>query len=268
MKWIKNNLEGVLFRIVGLFLFVFGLKYLIANDVTAFAIMFGISFFCFFYANIARFKKFKGLGFEAEHWDDKQKEAEALIDRLKKINGIYSKEILLNKVVEGRWGTKKSWAENWKLYDEITEQHSELGQSISFSETKKTMDRYFLFDLIYPHYEKVRKAIWDGSSAARKVITEEFGSPIVDSTGYNKRTKELHSIKDKLENPFSFTKEGVLAETVITWYMTAKADLKDEFGVDIIVDDTIIENLQNYDKLEKQDILEITPELLLLADKL
>jgi hypothetical protein len=55
-------------------------------------------FLQFFYSNLARFKRFKGLGFEAELWEDKQKEAADLIDRLKNVVAIYSREVVMAQV--------------------------------------------------------------------------------------------------------------------------------------------------------------------------
>jgi hypothetical protein len=47
-------------------------------------ITYGAAVFCLIFAFLSRFKRFKGLGIEAELWEQKQEEAAALIDRLKK----------------------------------------------------------------------------------------------------------------------------------------------------------------------------------------
>ncbi len=75
-----------------------------------------MAFFSFIYSNISRFKRFKGLGFEAELWEDKQKEAAQLIDRLKAMVTVYTREIVMQKVMQNRYSGDGRWAESWKLY--------------------------------------------------------------------------------------------------------------------------------------------------------
>ena len=71
--------------------------------------VFGLGFLSFIYANVARFKRFKGLGFEAELWEDKQKEAADLIERLREVVSIYSREVILGKVRAGRFANGPDW---------------------------------------------------------------------------------------------------------------------------------------------------------------
>ena len=76
------------------------------EQMTNAGIVFGLGFLSFIYANVARYKRFKGLGFEAELWEDKQKEAADLIDRLKNVVSIYTREVILGKVegwTVGEW---------------------------------------------------------------------------------------------------------------------------------------------------------------------
>lgn len=77
--------------------------------VTEAAATFGLSFFCFFYANISKFKRFKGLGFEAELWDEKQKEASQVVEELKRVFKMYSREMLIGKAMSGRWDSGGDW---------------------------------------------------------------------------------------------------------------------------------------------------------------
>lgn len=66
-----------------------------------------MAFFSFFYS---RLSQFKGFGFEAELWEDKTKEAEGLIERLKSVVEISTREIVLTKVMQGRWSDGADWA--------------------------------------------------------------------------------------------------------------------------------------------------------------
>jgi len=59
-------------------------SWLAINDQTASAtLMLAAAVLCLIFVYLARFKRFKGLGIEAELWEDKQREAEQLIERLK-----------------------------------------------------------------------------------------------------------------------------------------------------------------------------------------
>jgi hypothetical protein len=71
----------------------YSLDLIYIEQMTNAGIVFGLGFLSFIYANVARFKRFKGLGFEAELWEDKQKEAADLIDRLKNVVSIYTREV-------------------------------------------------------------------------------------------------------------------------------------------------------------------------------
>jgi hypothetical protein len=105
-KWFIANWERVLFVIVGLALLGGSLKLIYIEKVTEAAVVFGLGFLSFIYANVARFKRFKGLGFEAELWEDKQKEAADLIERLREVVSIYTREVVLGKIKAGRLSAK------------------------------------------------------------------------------------------------------------------------------------------------------------------
>src|SRR5690606_38058585 len=150
----------------------------------------GLGFLSFIYANVARFKRFKGLGFEAELWEDKQKEAADLINQLKNVVSIYTREVVLGKVKAGRLGNGPDWKSHWQLYDDLVTQHGILGQRIDFSDVKKEMDDYFLFDMSMPGINKIREAALKGKGAAMEKINQEFGNPIRDIEGYGKRLEQ------------------------------------------------------------------------------
>jgi hypothetical protein len=103
-------------------------------------------FFVRFIPNLRDSKKFKGSGFEAELWEDKQKEAAALIDRLKSIVNIYTRELVMGRVMQGRWGAVYKWADHWRLYDELVMQHSQLGQEIDFSDLRRQVYGLMAYD--------------------------------------------------------------------------------------------------------------------------
>lgn len=98
MKYLLGNWERLLFGLVGCACLGFGFHFIFEEKITSASAVFAIGFFSFLYSNLARFKRFKGLGFEAELWEDKQKEAADLIDRLKNVVAIYSREVVMAQV--------------------------------------------------------------------------------------------------------------------------------------------------------------------------
>jgi hypothetical protein len=133
---VRDKWEQLFFGLVGLVLLFFSFSRLWAEDLAGASATFAMAFFSFIYSNIARFKRFKGLGFEAELWEDKQKEAEQLIDRLKSVVSVYTREVVLQRVLQGRLSDGSKWQDNWALYDDLVSKHNELGQKIDFSDLK------------------------------------------------------------------------------------------------------------------------------------
>jgi hypothetical protein len=143
-KWLSANWERMLFVVVGLIFFGQCFYLVYGGKITEAAVIFGLGFLSFIYANIARFKRFKGLGFEAELWEDKKKEAADLIERLRDVVSIYTREVILGRITSGRFAGKADWKSHWKLYDDLVTQHNVLGQKIDFSNVKKGDGRLFL----------------------------------------------------------------------------------------------------------------------------
>jgi hypothetical protein len=266
-KWFVTNWERILFVIVGLALLGTSLTLIYQEKVTEAAAVFGLGFLSFIYANVARFKRFKGLGFEAELWEDKQKEAADLIERLREVVSIYTREVILGKVTAGRWGTKTDWENHWKLYDDLVTQHSALGQKIDFSPVKKVMDDYFLFDMTVPEITKLREAIRNGKAKAKQKIDEEFGSPIRDADGYGKRLAEFRKVPDPAGDPFQFSTQNDLAGHTLQVWAEAKERLKRDFDVDAEVDPKVIERLKEISKLYLSRPVQITDKLIGWANR-
>ena len=216
---------------------------------------------------MTRFKRFKGLGFEAELWEDKQKEAAELIERLKSIVSVYTEEIVMGKVKDGRWSDGDGWQARWSLYDKLVEQHTALGQEIDFSGLKKKVDLYFVHDIVSPLSHNYRLVINKGITAARKIIDEEFGSPIKDSEGYSQRFGQLREIKESTNDLFVIGQEGDAAAYVLRWGKEASEKLKNYFGVDLELDPEDTRKLELASQLYSSRPIEVTSELIALADQ-
>ncbi len=266
MKWIIENWQRVLFAIVGFVFLFFSIKF-VANDKVAEASgIFAISFLCFLYSNLTRFKKFKGLGFEAELWEDKQKEAADLIDRLKNIVSIYTTQTVMNGVTKMRLDSGGDWKSNWKLYDDLVGQHEFLGQKIDFSDLKKRVDDYFLFDICM-NESSIRQRINSAKSAARKMINDEFGRVVSDHDGYAKKIDQLNQIKEDIEDPFGLSASGNLAREMLELAENAQSKAKEHFGIAIEYDVEEIEKLRRLSQLYENRPIMVTEELIQLSER-
>lgn len=266
-KWFVTNWERVLFVIVGLVLLGASLTLIYQEKVTEAAAVFGLGFLSFLYANVSRFKRFKGLGFEAELWEDKQKEAADLIERLRDIVSIYTREVILGKVKAGRIGIAGKWNDHWKLYDDLVTQHNTLGQKVDFSDIKKEMDDTFLFDMTMPEISKLRAAMNKGKEAARQKIGQEFGSPVRDNEGHNRRWAQFHEMPEDIKDAFKISIKEDLARYALKVWQETKERLKRDFNVDTDVDQKVIDRLVTISKLYQSRPVQVTDEMIAWANR-
>ncbi len=254
--------ERFVFSIIGLGLIAWALRLIYIGQITDAGIVFGLGFLSSIYANVARFKRFKGLGFEAELWEDKQKEAADLIERLREVVSIYTREVILLKVKAGRWGRVADWEERWKLFDDLGTQHSVLGQEIDFTDTKKEMDDYFLFDMTMPQIREIKKVMSEGKAAAGQKLDQEFPNPIRQDESYRRRLEQFRNIGDHIENPFEISVEGNLASHALDLFNSGKKRLHTDFAVDVEVDPKVLERLEEISKLYQTRPVRVTAQLI------
>lgn len=272
MQWLKTSVtyaferwERVLFGLVGAGLLYLTFQTLRADNIAGGSALFGMAFFSFFYSNLARFKKFKGLGFEAELWEDKQKEAADLIDRLKSIVAVYTHEIVMGSVMRGRVGAD-SWQKRWDLFNSLTGQHSDLGQDIDFSTTRAAMDTVMIFDICSKAASKMRRVIEDGREAARKQIGLKFGSPITDVAGVGQEHAKLRTVVFEHDDLFKRAGIGNIAADLLKDGRTAQLLLHSLFGITVDFAPEVISRLETMETLIDKRPLTITPELVDWAD--
>jgi hypothetical protein len=266
-KWMANNWERVLFVGLGLVFFYYALTFIDVPSVAASSAAFVMGFMCFVFSSVARFKRFKGLGFEAELWEDKQREAAELIERLKDIVAIYSREVVMSKVTSGRWGNGRGqWEEHWALYNDLSRQHDVLGQKIDFSDLKSEMDTYFIFDMCLHLLEGVRGPIWKGAELARRKVSEEFGSPITDVEGHNKRVAQMREIHSEFKEPFDVARRENLPEAILSWGRETQAALKRLFDVEISFEQETLSKLAEASAAYSARPIKVTDRLIELAN--
>jgi hypothetical protein len=261
-KWFSTNWERMLFAVVGLAFLGTCFYLLYAEKVTEAAVVFGLGFLSFIYANVARFKRFKGLGFEAELWEDKQKEAADLIERLREIVSIYTREVILGKVTSGRSGVKVNWENHWKLYNDLVTRHTVLGQKIDFSDVKRVMDDYFLFDMTWREISKIEEAATKGKGTAMQKINQEFGSSSPDSEGYKKRLEQYDAVQVGIKDHFRTSTKSDLAGLALNAWHDTKERLRRDFDVEVDIDPRVHERLEKVSRLYQSRPVQVTNELI------
>ncbi|MGV1924782.1 hypothetical protein ACQZ6S_05725 [Agrobacterium tumefaciens] len=267
MKLVLDNWQRVLFAFVGLICLYYSFQFLQERDVPSASAVFAVAFLSFIYSNLSRFKRFKGLGFEAELWEDKQKEAADLIDRLKKVVSIYTTEVVLSSVKRGRLSDGVRWKENWKLYDDLVTQHAELGQNIDFSNLKKEVDDFFLFDITMNIYKSLDNSFSKATSEARSNISKEFGSPVRDVEGFNLKHEQLRDAAFKLDKLFEIAKTQNLAKLVNERAVSCASKFKANFGLDVELDEALMTRLAAVSAIYDSRPVEVTTELIEWANR-
>lgn len=267
-KFLRDYWERLLFGLVGFACLIFGFKFLYDEKVPYASAVFALAFFSFLYSNLSRFKRFKGLGFEAELWEDKQKEAADLIERLKSVVAVYTREVVMNNVLRGRWGDGADWKARWALYDELVNQHDMLGQKIDFSDLKRKIDGIFIFDLCTPLESSVNETISKAKKEARKAIEIEFGSPITDVEGYGRKLQKLNAIGGFVDDAFHRSEYDNIAQEILGKASAAKISLQRDFSINVDFDPRVTQKLKRVAKLHDNRPLKIDDKLIEMDKKL
>lgn len=267
LRYLKSNWERVLFALLGITCLAQGIHFLFTDNIPAASATFAIGFFSFLYSNLARFKRFKGLGFEAELWEDKQKEAAELIERLKGVIAIFSRETMIGQVAGGRSVNGPDWPRHWALYNELVAEHGALGQAIDLSETKAQLDTYFLFDMCQREGSVLKGAYQKARLAAEKTIDAEFGSPIRDAAGYSARHAALRTIEFNIKDLRARMARCNVAEELIEAAGKAAEEFRREFGLEMEIDTEAVTKLNKIAQWWGSRPLTITPEMMSMADR-
>lgn len=265
-RYLKNGWERILFGCVGAACLIFTFVFLWRTQVTAASAVFAMAFFSFFYSNLARFKRFKGLGFEAELWEDKQKEAADLIDRLKHVVSVYTREIVMNSVLRGRMGGGDSWQKRWDLFDGLEGRHGELGQQIDFTDLRHNVESAFLFDMCSPLAASVQRSMESAKAIMQKDAQKRFGNPVNDLEGWNKFHEQLRALGSVEGSLFERAKTRNIAQDTLDTALSFKADLMKHFSTDLAFTPGVIERLTVIADIASRRPVAITPELIEWAD--
>lgn len=257
----KFNFERAILFLLGLSFFGFSLSKIYTDQIGQAGGAAAIAIMCLILSNLARFKRFKGFGIEAELWEDKQEEAAALIDYIK----TFTREIVTNSVMAGRWDSSQQWAARWKLFHDLTEKKPIKGVDFDFADLREEVENVFLYDIcikIAPHIQERLEAA-RGEAAA--IIAAEFPAPITDVEGYKARVLQ-NDVVVYLDKAFQIAKIDNLATRMLEMAETSGKALNDAFGVTVEFDTEQMARLRKIANLWDKRPMKISSELIGWAD--
>ena len=265
--WLQTNWERCFLFLISLVFLAFSINFFLNSEIAGATAAFVMFFLCLIYANVSRFKRFKGLGFEAELWEDKQQEAADLIERLKNIVQVYTREIIMTKVMAGRFGGGSEWPDRWALYEELVGQHDNLGQRIDFMPLKEKIYRVMVFDAVSCLFSPVQQALARAKQDAHKIMTAEYGNPIKDLDGWNRSVKEWGELKTEVRDLFKISEKENAAKYVLDLVEQFSEAVRARFGIVVDLPEVEMEKLRKIDALFQAGDLVVDPELVKWADR-
>ncbi|MBI5426780.1 MAG: hypothetical protein HZA02_00705 [Nitrospinae bacterium] len=135
-----NILRWAIFS-VSVVLFGFGLRLSFTENQTGSAATYTVAIICLIFVFLSKFKRFKGLGLEAEMWEDKMEEANVLIEKLQALAIATAQPILKIVTRIGYWDSSFSSSELEEVKNEYSKIFREMGVSLDrIPDLGKTMD--------------------------------------------------------------------------------------------------------------------------------
>jgi hypothetical protein len=90
-----NYVSNIIISVGAILLLSVGIHLAISDKVAAFTSILSFAFLFVVLLLLAKFKRIKGFGFEAEMWEEKQEEAAVLVERLTLLSTTVSQQVAL-----------------------------------------------------------------------------------------------------------------------------------------------------------------------------
>lgn len=257
--------ESNLLKLLGYLSLGFAAFQITLGNVPAATVCAAVGILLFFLARFSQFKRFKGWGFEAEMWDEKQLEAEKLVKSLKDVAALTAREVMLQSIKSGRWGNGKRWSDHWKHFEEIKAAQTGLLDEISAKDIKRSVDRWFLHDMVVCEFGKLQEIVEKGINSARQVIIQKHGAPILNLIEFSADNERIQEISKASTGLFDLAGQSPFINALETWWQHACAVLL-TFDVQIEMPLEVKSKLETYKALESLPEMPVTAELIAAAD--
>jgi hypothetical protein len=205
--WIE--IAGALIIVVGCFaMFSIGAYLVLTDRPTSAALTWGFAFLLVVLLLLAKFKRFKGFGFEAELWEEKQAEAAALVDQMRSLSNLICKQMASIAARVGLWDSALSPAE---LVDFVDDLRSHLG-AIESSPHESEETLHPLYQRLEAEYRRMAREV---AAAAFRSGTEDVNGAI-DSMDMDRRRQAAELVPKMNQEDAALSKldGGAISELV------------------------------------------------------
>jgi hypothetical protein len=173
---------------------------------------------CLVFAFLPEFKKFKGLGIEAELLDKKIEETDNLLKQLRDITAPMSEMLISSTARAGRLGSAMPRSQKYELMQRIETELKKCGvDEEQLEKTKQDWHFYNIFDLSSPIFEKIQNKLQPIQQEREKKL-REFKQPIAPDKqdeykqlidNRNEVSKEMDKFRDlrQLKNQRNLAKK-------------------------------------------------------------
>lgn len=191
--------------IVAIFLFVSGVWLGYMDKATAATATYGAAVLSLIFAFLPEFKKFKGLGIEAELLDKKIEETDKLLKQLRDITAPIAEMLISSTARAGRWDSGMPRSQKYELMQRIESELKKCGvEDSQLEQAKKDWHYYNTFDLATPIFEKIAEKLKPIQQERERALSQ-FKQPITPErmeehnrlVAYrNEVTKEITDLRD------------------------------------------------------------------------
>lgn len=164
--------------ITALILFAFGVVLSFQDQVTAAAVTYSAAVLSLIFAFLPEFKKFKGLGIEAELLDKKIEEADILLSQLRDISIPIAEMLLSSTARMGRWDSGMPRHKKHDLVQRIERELRKVGVSdTQLEQAKEDWHYYNIIDLSRPVFKSITEALQPHLKERENALSQ-FPQPI------------------------------------------------------------------------------------------
>ena len=258
--------ESLFLKLIGFSLIGIAVYQVFMTNIPAATLCAAIGVLLLFLARFSQFKRFKGWGFEAEMWEEKQEEATKLLASMKKIAALNSREIILNAVTSGRFGSGKRWKDTWNLFDEIKEIQGGVIEDSVIKEIKKRVDDWFLRDMISAEYSVIKSQVSEGCEKAMHHLSLKTSGHFAEGDILKDKSDKINSLNQFGGDILALASKRQLSSSILNWWADAKNTFAN-LSVVIDVDPSVLTRLSKYEFLESLSEVPVSADLINAADR-
>jgi hypothetical protein len=134
--------------------------------------------FCLVFAFLSQFKKFSGLGFSGETWEQKMQEADELISRLRGLAAVIAEPVFIAMARLGRWDSHLTRQERYDISVRLEAELLRNGMNQEdIDRVRSELDRANTLDMAKPLFNAAHRKIQEKVDERRQAVNA-FPQPI------------------------------------------------------------------------------------------